>query len=184
VEVAVGPPDSSRGVVRARAAAIGPGRYAADSGVSGRGEWLVAFEVRKGEDALRLERTLRSGGDGGEPCDLGEGPCTLPLPGGVAVTLELGPRPLRTMAELAAVASVISGGQAVAGAAVEVAISMPGMEMGRNSVALRDDGAGRHLGRVTVVRCMSGRKDWVAEVTVARPGAEKVAARFPFSVVE
>jgi nitrogen fixation protein FixH len=180
VELEVGRPDTSRGVARAAATPIGPGRFAADTGVTGRGEWLVAFDVARGGDRLRLERTVRSQ----EPCDLGGGPCTLPLPGGGAVSLELGPRPLRTMRELAAVAQVIEKGAPVEGATVNVSLVMPGMEMGQNVVALQAE-AGRHVGRVTLVRCLSGRRDWVAEVAVGRPGgAGRDTVRFPFSVSE
>ena len=179
VEVEVGRPDTSRGLARAPATAIGPGRFAADTGATGRGAWLVAFDVSRGEERLRLERTVRSQ----EPCDLGAGACTLPLGGGAAVTLELGPRPLRTMQELAAVARVTANGAPVEGAAVEVAIAMPGMDMGRNVVALREE-PGRHVGRVTVVRCLSGRKDWEARVTVDRPGASPETVPFPFTVSE
>lgn len=179
VDVSVGRPDTSRGVVRARAAAIGPGRFAADSGLSGRGSFLVAFDVTRGADSLRIEKSLE-----GAACDLGGGPCTVSLPGGGEVAFELGPRPLRAMRELAAVATVTVDGAPVEGAAVEVALSMPGMEMGENKVALRADAPGRHVGRVTVVRCMSGRRDWVAEVSVARPGGERRTLRFPFTVAE
>jgi nitrogen fixation protein FixH len=186
VEVAVARPDTSRGVVHGKATAIGPGRFAADSGVQGGGEWLATFDVTRGGDHLRIERALRAaGGPGGTvPCDLGAGACTLALPRGGAVTLELGPRPLRTMRELAAVATVTEGGAPAEGLEVRVALSMPGMTMGENVVALRSEGAGRHQGRVTVVRCLSGRKDWVAEVSVARPGQAGEVVRFPFTVSE
>jgi hypothetical protein len=185
VEVAVGPTDSSRGIVRARVATIGPGRYAADSGVTGRGAWLATFDVSRGVDRMRIERTLESGG----PCDLAEGPCTLRFEGGEglpagSVALELGPRPLRTMRELAAVATVSAGGVPLDGAAVKVSLGMPGMSMGENVAALAADAAGRYVGRLTVVRCLSGRRDWVAEVTVARAGGATAVLRFPFTVVE
>jgi hypothetical protein len=178
--VSVGRPDTSRDLRRARAIAIGPGRFAADSGVQDRGPWLVAFEVARGGDRMRLEKSLEAGG----PCDLAGGPCTLALPGGGEIAFELGPRPLRAMRELAAVATLTSGGAPLEGAAVEVALVMPGMEMGENRIALRPDAPGRHVGRVTVVRCMSGRRDWVAEVSVAGPGGARRTLRFPFTVAE
>jgi nitrogen fixation protein FixH len=181
VDVAVGRPDTSRGIVRAKAATIGPGRFAADSGVDGRGEWLATFDVKRGGDQLRIEKPLRAAGEG--PCDLAAGPCSLPLPGGGQITLELGPRPLRTMTELAAVASLTSNAP-LDGAAVSLSLSMPGMDMGANQVALPADGEGRNVGRVTVVRCLSGRKDWVAEVLVVRPGGAREKVKFPFTVAE
>ncbi|MFO0582021.1 MAG: FixH family protein [Anaeromyxobacter sp.] len=184
VEVALSRPDTSRDVKRARAVAIGPGRWAADTGVSGRGEWLVAFDVSKGADRLRIEKAVRSA----DACDLGAGPCTLPA-GDAELTLELGPRPLRTMASLAAVASLAAGGKPVPGAAVRVSLAMPGMQMGENVVVLKEDAPGRYVGTATVVRCMSGRKDWEATVEVTLPGQAagpeaKRTARFPFKVVE
>jgi nitrogen fixation protein FixH len=182
VEVSAGRPDTSRGVVRAKAAPAGGGRWIAPLDLPGDGEWLLGFDVRRGEDRLRLERTGRVA----PPCLLSAGPCTRALPGEPAaeVTLELGPRPLRTMAELAAVATVRSGGAPVDGAAVRVALSMPGMAMGENVAVLARDAPGRYQGRVTVVRCMSGRKDWEAEVSVASAGAPARSVRFPFTVSE
>ena len=179
VEVALSRPDASRDVKRAKAVSIGPGRWAADTGVAGRGEWLVAFDVARGADHLRIEKTVRSA----DPCELGAGACTLAA-GDVEVTLELGPRPLRTMASLAAVATVARGGQPLPGAAVKVALAMPGMEMGQNVVALREDAPGRHVGAVTVVRCLSGRKDWEAEVELTVAGQPPRRVKFPFKVSE
>jgi nitrogen fixation protein FixH len=179
VEVAAGRPDTSRGLHRAKATSIGPGRFAADTGIAARGEWLVAFDVTRGQDRLRLERTVRSA----DPCDLGAGPCTLAA-GDAEVTLELGPRPLKQMATLAAVANLARGGKPLEGAAVAVSLSMPGMDMGRNVSDLKADAPGRYVGGVTLVKCLSGRRDWLAEVEVALPGEAPRKARFPLTVSE
>jgi hypothetical protein len=118
-------------------------------------------------------------------CDLATGPCTRALPGGGEVTLEIGPRPLRTMAALD-VRAELSGAAPAGSDDVAVAFSMVGMEMGENEVRLaRADRA--FAGTAVLVRCPSGRKDWVAEVRVAPAGAPvdaSRAVRFPFTVEE
>lgn len=182
VEVTATRPDASRHPVRAVAAAAGEGRWVAPLDLPGEGSWLLAFDVRRGADRLRIERTGRVAA----ACRLSDGPCTRVLPGapGAEVTLELGPRPLRTMSELAAVATVRSAGAPLDGASVRVSLSMPGMAMGENTAALSREGPGRYQGRVTVVRCLSGRRDWEAEVSVAPPGAAPRTVRFQFTVSE
>ena len=54
---------------------------------------------------------------------------------------------------------------------------MPGMQMGENRVALAPAGAGAWTGKAVLVACPSGRRDWIAEVTV--PGAAPL--RFPLT---
>jgi hypothetical protein len=69
-------------------------------------------------------------------------------------------------------------------ASVEVSFEMAGMDMGTNVSRLAPAGPGRHAGKGVLVRCPSGRRDWVAEVRVTAPGAPPAAARFPFTVAE
>ena len=57
-----------------------------------------------------------------------------------------------------------------------VDLSMPGMEMGQNRVALSRGADGRYVGTGVFVRCPSGRRDWEAAVTA--PGAGKAVFRF------
>jgi len=202
VTVEVSRPDTSHGELRADARETAPGRYAADLAFPAAGAWDVRFDVRRGEDRVRLEKRVTARG----ACDLGAGPCTAPLSGGGQVTLELGPRPLRTMKDLAVRAAVSRGGEArdgapapsslsptggegrgerAAGAGVKISVSftMPGMEMGRNEVAL-EPGPDGFAGKAVLVRCPSGRKQWAADVAVTRGGAAPETARFPFTVVE
>jgi hypothetical protein len=113
-------------------------------------------------------------------CDLRDGPCARPLEGGGEVTLELAPRPLRTMQDLA-VRVQVSG---AAADEVSVRFAMPGMEMGENRSALAPTGGGRFDGKAVLVRCRSGRKDWIAEVHVARGGVAAPAVRFRVTVSE
>ncbi len=138
------------------------------------------------EEGLRhSEHAARAG------CDLAEGPCTQPLDGGGEVTLEIGPRPLRTMRELAVRATLRGPSRpellAVSTAPivdVSVSFSMPGMEMGDNRVALAPGPSDALEGKAVLVRCPSGKRDWIAELSIARAGASPRAARFTFSVEE
>jgi len=116
-------------------------------------------------------------------CDLGAGPCSAE-PDGVAVRLELSPRPLRPLRELDAAVALSSGGSPLDGAAVSVRLSMPGMYMGENRAVLAPLGNGRYGGKVVLVRCASGRGDWVAEVSARLPGGSDVRARFPLEASE
>jgi len=119
-------------------------------------------------------------------CDLQAGPCTLPAGPDVLVTLEVSPRPIRAAAELTFTVETRRGPDPAAGFAAEISLQMPGMFMGENRVALAAAGAGRHRGKGTVVRCGSGRRDWVAEVILrpTDPAAPPLRAAFPFTVAE
>jgi hypothetical protein len=65
---------------------------------------------------------------------------------------------------------------------ITVSFTMPGMEMGRNEVALSATPDG-FAGKAVLVRCPSGKREWIAEVAVSMGGTPAVA-RFPFTVVE
>ncbi len=194
IAVSVARLDTSRGVATVAARPDGAGRYAAEVDLPAAGPWLLRFDVRRGEDRVRIEKVVhvgapaaapgvqRSAAGAAAPCDLGQGPCTRPLEGGGEVTLELGPRPLRTMRTLAVAVEV--RGAPLAGAAVAVSFAMKGMRMGENTSALDAAGEGRHAGKAVLVRCPSGRRDWTADVTVASPGAAPRTARFELTVAE
>ncbi|WP_242343879.1 FixH family protein [Anaeromyxobacter terrae] len=192
IAVSVARLDTSRGVATVAARPDGAGRYAAEVDLPAAGPWLLRFDVRRGDDRVRIEKVVHVGtpaagrrsaaGDVAAPCDLGQGPCTRPLDGGGEVTLELGPRPLRTMRTLAVAAEV--RGAPLAGTTVAVSFAMKGMQMGENTSALAAAGEGRHAGKAVLVRCPSGRKDWTADVTVASPGAAPRSARFELTVAE
>jgi nitrogen fixation protein FixH len=183
VSVQISRPETSRDARSAQSRPLGGGRYAADLAFPAPGAWDVRFDVRRGEDRVRLERRVAARA----PCDLAAGPCTRPLPGGGEVTLEVAPRPLRTMRELTVAAELKTGPPAPPpdpSPAVSVSFSMPGMEMGENRTALAPAGPGRYAGRAVLVRCPSGRRAWVADVTVGGPGASPRAARFTLTVAE
>jgi nitrogen fixation protein FixH len=172
-------PDTSRDTRAAAARAGGSGRWSAALAFPAAGPWDVRFDVVRGGDRVRLERRVHVQA----PCDLGAGPCTRPLEGGGEVTLELSPRPLAPMRELA-VAARVRGAPGAEGAAVAVSFAMAGMDMGPNEVRLAPAGGGRHAGKAVLVRCPSGREEWTAEVRVERPGAPARTARFRLAVRE
>ncbi|HVI92996.1 MAG TPA: FixH family protein [Anaeromyxobacter sp.] len=180
VAVRVGRPETSRDVGISAAREAGGGRYAADVVFPAPGPWLVRFDVRRDGRAVAVEKVVTVAA----ACDLGVGPCTRALPDGTEVTLELGPRPLRTMRDLAVSVAVRQGASPVDGAAVDVRLEMKGMDMGPNARALAPGGGGRYAGTAVLVRCPSGRKDWSAEVSVARAGAAPQRARFELTVTE
>jgi nitrogen fixation protein FixH len=186
VTVEVSLPDTSRGEVRAQAREVAPGRYAADVALPSQGPWDLRFVVVRGGDRVRLERRVVAVA----PCDLGNGPCTRPLPDGARVTLELGPRPLRTMRDLQVRVDVRwpSHPERVRESVarpIDLAVdfSMPGMEMGQNRARLEATRDGWQ-GSAVLVRCPSGRRGWLAEVTVATRDGTREVARFPLTVVE
>lgn len=184
VIVTTGPRDSSRGLRLGEARALGGGRYAVELRREA-GVRLLRFDVRRGDDRVRIERTLdlssAAPAPGGPACDLAKGACTAPLPSGGTVALELVPRPLATMRELAVIARLPPGAE---GADVSVGFEMKGMDMGPNANLLAAQGGGTYAGKAVLVRCPSGRKDWTAVVTVRRPGASPEAARFDLTVAE
>jgi hypothetical protein len=137
-------------------------------------------EERRLGEPPRLTEERRPGE---RPCDLSAGPCVLLLPWSGEVTLELSPRPLRTMVELQVRAVVRDPARLTGSERVGVAFSMVGMEMGENVARLARAGEA-WVGTAVLVRCPSGRKDWVAEVRVDQPGTVGRAVPFPFTVSE
>ncbi len=61
---------------------------------------------------------------------------------------------------------------------------MPGMTMGENRATLAATAPGTYEGKAVLVRCASGRRDWVADVALSAPGAATRTARFPLTLPE
>jgi nitrogen fixation protein FixH len=166
------------------AAAIpeGEGRYRAAVPLPEGGYWDLAVAVRRGDDRMAFERRIHVAA--AEPgCDLSRGPCGADA-GGARLTLELSPRPVRPLADLAATVTLLRDGIPLDGAEVGVEVTMPGMFMGENRAALRPLGGGRYEGRLVVMRCASGRSDWIAEVVARLPGGGEARASFPFRAAD
>ncbi len=141
--------------------------------------------LHHGEAVDAAKRRSAAPGDGprvAPPCDLAAAACVAGA-GPYEVRLDLAPRPLRTMVELGAVVELRRDGAPVDGAAVILSFEMRGMPMGENRRALAAAGDGRYAGKAVLVRCPSGRKDWVATVAVSEQGPAS-AATFEFSVEE
>ncbi|HET9552402.1 MAG TPA: FixH family protein, partial [Anaeromyxobacteraceae bacterium] len=168
--------------LRGEARPLGGGRYAADLAFPSPGFWDVRLDVARGPDAVGLVQQVRVEAGAAPPCDLAAAPCAAEA-GPFAVELDLG-RDLATMRTLPAAVTVRRGGAPVDGAAVEVSFAMRDMNMGENRVVLAAAGGGRYAGPATLVRCHSGKKDWIATVTVRAPGAAPASASFPFAVRE
>jgi hypothetical protein len=116
-------------------------------------------------------------------CNATTGPCTHVIDS-LAVTFDLSPRPLRTMADLDLCVQVREAGAPVSDGAVEVSFAMPGMFMGEKRAVLAPAGPGRYAGKGVLVRCASGRKDYTAEVVLRRPGRPPARASFDLRVTE
>jgi len=100
------------------------------------------------------------------------------IAGGQAVILEILPRPVRTMRELA-FAVELPGSAALEGTP-RIELEMPGMRMPPNRVDLRRGADGRYRGKGTIVRCGTGKRTWSATVTLPA-GARAV---FTFDVAD
>jgi nitrogen fixation protein FixH len=182
VQVAVtrpaGPGDERQG----GAVALGGGRYRVPLGFAAPGFWDVRLDARRGGDAVGLTQQVRVEAGTGAPCDLAAAPCQAST-GGLGVKLDLG-RALVTMIDLPVIVTVTRDGAPLDGATVEVSFAMKEMNMGENRVVLAATGSGRHAGRGVLVRCHSGRKDWIATVTVRPSAGAPVSTAFPFTVSE
>jgi FixH len=117
-------------------------------------------------------------------CAISAGACTRPAgQEGTRITLEIAPRPVRAMADLELTVSVEPASAAPGGSGARLDLSMPGMYMGENRLALAPIGGGRFRGRGVIVRCPSGGRTWSAEARVEPPAkGAPLRATFTFDV--
>jgi nitrogen fixation protein FixH len=145
-----------------------PGVYVADLVLPRPGSWMFSLAADSGTFRARRRWTAVALPDG-DPLP----PGTLRAAAGTQrVILSLDPWPPRAMEEIAFDVS-LPGYEGDAPPRVE--LSMPGMEMGRNRVPLSRSGDGHFRGTGLFVRCPSGKRDWVAAVSV--PGRGKAVFR-------
>lgn len=115
-------------------------------------------------------------------CDAHNGACSQTI-GGVTVSLEIDPRPVKAMQDLVFKVSLSGSppGQSPYSPPQRpyIDLGMPAMKMGPNRVDLKDNGSGAYEGRGVIVRCQSGRRTWFANVTI--PGTGEV--KFIFDVI-
>lgn len=113
-----------------------------------------------------------------EPADctaIHTGPCTKQA-GNRKVTLEIDPKPVRHMAELTFKVTITPGEGLPSTLLLD--LSMPGMVMGRNQLAIKQNTYGTWEGKGIIVKCMSGRTRW--RVTLLSP--ELANPSFTFNV--
>ena len=110
-------------------------------------------------------------------CEPARAPCAQRV-AGATVALAVAPAPV-LMKDLAFTVEVTPPSAAGLGAG-RIALSMPGMYMGENRVALVADGPGRWRGTGVLVRCPSGRRGWVAEVEVPSASGAPLRSTFTF----
>jgi nitrogen fixation protein FixH len=149
------------------------------------GRWELAVIVAQADGDIEFPAAITvTGASGGARdaaaagCDLNRGTCGKPLPGGAGtLTLEIAPRPVSTMRELEFSVRVACPAPPCAAQAAAIVLTMPGMYMGENTVALAPAAEpGLSRGRGTIVRCPSGRSLWRA--TVKAPPLGEVAFDF------
>jgi hypothetical protein len=110
-------------------------------------------------------------------CALHAGPCSQTL-GGVEVTLEVTPKPIKAMQDLSFKVT-LTGKLSPAPRAPYIDLGMPGMKMGPNRVQLKSAGNDTYEGQGVIVRCPSGRRIWRATVIIPAVGQ----ADFIFDVI-
>ena len=106
-----------------------------------------------------------------------QGPCTITA-GQRTVTLNIEPKPIRTMKEITFSVTVTPCDKLPETLLLD--LSMPGMQMGKNQVTLVKKGACLYMGKGIIVRCMSGRTLW--QVTILSDALKNPA--FTFNVRE
>ena len=134
---------------------------------------------------MRIEKVVHVGpaSASANACDLGKGPCTVPLTGGGEVTLELGPRPLGPCASSPSRRTSAGGGAPMAGAEVHVSFAMKGMQMG--TTRRRSRPRATAVSRGGRARALPERTEGLDRgLTVAQQGVEPRTARFALTVAE
>lgn len=155
-----------------------PGVYAGVLWIPSPGTWMLQFTAETGEVRTRRKWFVTAEARAQETASaaggLHEGPVAGPA-GTQEVILEVEPRPVRAMADLRFTVR-LPGYEGTSPPYID--LSMPGMRMPPNRVALAKDATGAFRGNGVIVRCRSGGRAWQAAVTV--PG--KGAAVFSFDV--
>lgn len=98
--------------------------------------------------------------------------------GPYAVSLVFAPNPVRAMRDQLMTVTVSQGNRPVTQAVVSASLTMVGMDMGPNRVALRAIGKGRYQGSCVFPACPSGGLEWRTTITVL-VGRTKQTVTFP-----
>ena len=137
-------------------------------------EGLTYDEERRALAAVGHDHGSRASSADPAACDLGDGPCTRSLGDG-ELSVELAPRPIAALRELEVSARLVRGGCPSSDAEVRLSFAMVGMDMGENAVRLAAKGKGRYEGKAVLVRCASGRRDWIVKAEVRQAGEDRRA---------
>jgi hypothetical protein len=108
-------------------------------------------------------------------CDVHRSACVAKI-GNCDVTMDITPKPVKAMEDLTFTVTLVGVHPTDA---PHIALNMTAMDMGPNRVELKPVEWGVWTGKGVIVRCPSGKREWVATVTV--PAAGK--AEFVFDVV-
>jgi len=108
-------------------------------------------------------------------CDAHKGVCSQSS-GGLTVSLEINPRPVKAMQDLVFKVSIEGASPAKQ---PHIDLGMPAMKMGPNQVKLKSTGPGAYEGTGVIVRCKSGKRTWFVNVIVPDAGEVK----FVFDVI-
>jgi nitrogen fixation protein FixH len=151
------------------------GTYLASVELPLRGRWDLIVVVEAEEGTVEFRRPLfarESGATRADAiCAIDAGPCTTVIEEtGVSVTLDISPRPVKSMAALDFTVALEGLDDPLPGKYVFIDLSMPGMFMGENIVRLRAAGDGSWSGAGVIVRCPSGKNIWRAAVSTPRSG--------------
>jgi hypothetical protein len=112
-------------------------------------------------------------------CNINSAPCIKMTGSGMKIELDVTPRPVKAMQELAFLVTLMRGGTPVSGASILLDLSMPGMFMGNNQPKLTEVTSGGYRGRGVIPRCATGLKTWKALIAVSQGGQiEQVAFLF------
>lgn len=119
-------------------------------------------------------------------CNIDSGPCMRENGAQqLTVTFDAGPKPISTMKRLNFSVGLKRGDEAVRDADAFLTLSMPGMYMNENRVTLNHSSDGVYTGEGVIPRCTTGKKIWMAEVSVKNPRGQAetpVSASFVFKV--
>lgn len=162
------------------------GAYALTAAFPLPGRWMAVVAVRRGGHPVEYRHLITVEGPpaaaeppprvaGGIDCAIDEGPCTASGEDGRAATLEILPRPVRTMSNLI-FRLRLDETTAESGKRAMLHLDMPGMYMGVNRIHLESRGGGLFEGGGVIVRCPSGGRSWRA--VVEGPAAEGAAFTF------
>ncbi len=156
----------------------GTGTYRAQIDLPLQGLWDLQIQITGAEErsttvVQRIFAQARGSVSGQQaPCNLNTGPCSVAV-GNRTVTLEIMPKPART---LAPITFAIAVSDRVVADQLIVDLSMPEMYMGTNRIVARRTGGSTFVGKGIIPHCPSGKKLWQASIELA--DAQAAAFRF------